>query len=123
MAAMVHGDLAYHDFEGIAVDLGERERLVADIGDKNFLMLRNHGTLTVGKRVADAFVRMYALERACNAQVMALAGGAEVITPSDDSIRKSGELMQSGYDSGAIGDLAWPAILRKLEQDDPSFRD
>jgi ribulose-5-phosphate 4-epimerase/fuculose-1-phosphate aldolase len=123
MAAVVYSDIAYHDYEGIAVDLDERDRLVAHLGDKHLMILRNHGTLTVGRTVPDAFMRMYALERACKAQVMAMAGGADLLMPSDEAVRKSGELMQSGYDSGEIGQLAWPAILRKLEQDDPSFRD
>ncbi len=122
-AATLIDDLAYHDYEGIAVDLGERERLVADIGDKHFMILRNHGTLTVGNTVGDAFLRMYTLERACKAQVMALAGGVETITTSDESVRKAGELMRSGIESGAITELAWPAILRKLDREDPTYRD
>ncbi|MEQ9642631.1 MAG: class II aldolase/adducin family protein [Alphaproteobacteria bacterium] len=122
-AATLIDDLAYHDYEGIAVDLGERERLVADIGAKHFMILRNHGTLTVGNTVGDAFLRMYTLERACKAQVMALAGGVEVITTSDESVRKAGEVMKSGIESGAITELAWPAIVRKLDREDPSFRD
>jgi ribulose-5-phosphate 4-epimerase/fuculose-1-phosphate aldolase len=122
-AATVYGDLAYHDYEGIAVDLDERERLVADLGDRHFMILRNHGTLTVGETVADAFVRMFALERACKVQVMAMAGGAELTMPSEQAIRQAGELQRTGFASGAIGDLAWPALLRTLDAEDPSYRD
>ena len=75
-AMMVTGDIAYHDYEGIALDLDERERLVADLGaNKHVMILRNHGTLTLGKSCADAFMRMYYLERACTMQVRALSGG------------------------------------------------
>ena len=73
-AMLVRGDLAFHDYEGVAVDLGERERLVADLGAKNLMLLRNHGTLAVGKNVGECFVRLYFLERACQAQIMALVG-------------------------------------------------
>src|SRR5215475_2398220 len=69
--------LAYHDYEGIALDLDERQRLVADLGDRNVMILRNHGTLALGKSCADAFLRIYYLERACAMQTRALAGGAK----------------------------------------------
>jgi ribulose-5-phosphate 4-epimerase/fuculose-1-phosphate aldolase len=74
-AMLVRGDVAFHDFEGVAVDLVERERLVADLGTKNAMILRNHGTLAVGKNVGECFVRLYFLERACQAQIMALSAG------------------------------------------------
>src|SRR3712207_7161404 len=74
--AMLNRDeVAYHDYEGVAVDLEERERIIADIGDKGAMLLRNHGTLTVGETVGEAFVRMYFLERACEAQILALSAG------------------------------------------------
>ncbi len=74
-AMLVRDEVAYHDFEGVALDLDERERLVADMGDKGAMILRNHGTLTVGANVAQCFIKMYFLERACEAQIMALSGG------------------------------------------------
>ena len=74
--AMQVGEIAYHDYEGVALDLDERERIVADLGTGQFMILRNHGTLTVGGNCADAFMAMYYLERACTMQVRALAGGA-----------------------------------------------
>src|SRR3546814_15209865 len=72
---LIREDVAYHDYEGVAVDLDERERLVADIGDKGAMLLRNHGTLTVGETVGEAFIRLYFLERACQAQLLALSAG------------------------------------------------
>src|ERR671919_658964 len=80
-AMLVRGDVAFHDYEGVAVDLGERERLVQDLGTKNAMILRNHGTLAVGKNVGECFIRLYFLERACQAQVMALSAGDQVNNP------------------------------------------
>ena len=74
-AMLVRGDLAFHDYEGVAVDLDERERIVADLGDKGAMLLRNHGTLAVGGNVGECFVKLYFLERACQAQIMALSAG------------------------------------------------
>ena len=74
-AMLIRGDVAFHDYEGVAVDFDERERLVADLGTKNAMLLRNHGTLAVGKTVGDCFLRLYFLERACQAQVMMLSAG------------------------------------------------
>ena len=84
-AMLIRGDLAFHDYEGVAVDLDERERLVADLGDKNAMILRNHGTLAVGKNVGECFVRLYFLERACQAQIMALSAGDNVNNPPQGS--------------------------------------
>src|SRR5690348_16768982 len=80
-AMLVRDDVAYHDYEGIAVDLEERERVVADLGTKNLMLLRNHGSLAVGETIGEAFIRLYTLERACQAQVMALSAGAEMNNP------------------------------------------
>ena len=74
-AMLIRGEVAFHDYEGVAVDLSERERLVADLGAKNAMILRNHGTLAVGKNVGECFIRLYYLERACQAQIMALSAG------------------------------------------------
>ena len=116
----VIGDLAYHDYEGIALDLDERERLVHDIGAKNLLMLRNHGTLTVGRTAAEAFTRMFFLERACKMQVLAQAGGAELIECGQDMQDKVG-----GQAAGAftvLGDrLAWPGLKRLLDRRLPGY--
>jgi len=84
-AMLIRGDVAFHDYEGVAVDLDERERLVADLGTKNAMILRNHGTLAVGKNVGECFVRLYFLERACQAQIMALSAGDAVNNPPQGS--------------------------------------
>jgi ribulose-5-phosphate 4-epimerase/fuculose-1-phosphate aldolase len=118
---LVRGDLAYHDYEGIAVDLDERERIVADLGTKNLMLLRNHGSLAVGETIGEAFIRLYTLERACQAQVMALSAGADNINnPPQGSPEVAAQ-------QGAVGLklagnlLAWPALKRKAYRLDPSF--
>jgi ribulose-5-phosphate 4-epimerase/fuculose-1-phosphate aldolase len=120
-AMMLTGDLAYHDYEGIAFDLDERERLIADMGGKNFMLLRNHGTLAVGRNCADAFLRIYYLERACAMQTKALAGGMKLNIPNQGVPEKTAGQGAFGFD-GYMGALAWPALLRKVERSDPGFR-
>lgn len=120
-AMLICGDLAYHDYEGVALDLDERERLVHDIGTKNLMLLRNHGTLTVGKTCADAFLRMYYLERACSMQVRALAGGAKIYMTNQGVAEKTAGQGGSALE-GTIGNLAWPGLLRMLDRKDPSYR-
>ncbi|MCG8591849.1 MAG: class II aldolase/adducin family protein [Proteobacteria bacterium] len=120
-AMILHGDVAYHDYEGIAEDLAERERIVRDLGDKHVLMLRNHGTLTVGETVSDAWLRMYQLERACEAQVAAMAGGAILNDAPGGTAEKTAALASAGIVS--VGrELAWPALMRRLDRLDPSYR-
>jgi ribulose-5-phosphate 4-epimerase/fuculose-1-phosphate aldolase len=122
--AMIAGhDVAYHDYEGIATDLDERERLVTDLGSKNAMILRNHGTLTVGESVGACFVRLYFLERACEAQVLMLAAGREHLNtpPQDVEEKVAGQAHPSAM--GLVAErLAWPALLRKLDRIDPSYR-
>jgi ribulose-5-phosphate 4-epimerase/fuculose-1-phosphate aldolase len=120
-AMMLTSDLAYHDYEGIAFDLDERERLIADMGGKNFMLLRNHGTLAVGRNCADAFLRIYYLERACAMQTRALAGGMKLNIPHQGVPEKTAGQGAFGFD-GYMGALAWPALLRKVERSDPGFR-
>src|SRR5918997_2482853 len=84
-AMLVREDVAYHDYEGVAVDLDERERIVADLGDKNAMIFRNHGTLALGPSVGECFVRLYFLERACQAQIMALSAGEQINNPPQGS--------------------------------------
>ncbi|WP_439534540.1 class II aldolase/adducin family protein [Polymorphobacter sp.] len=121
-AMLVRDEIAYHHYEGVALDLDERERLVADLGSKRALILRNHGTLAVGRTIADAFLRIYYLERACEAQCLALAGGATLVNhPPQGTPEKSAE--QGRALLPMIGEkLAWPALLRKAERLDPGFR-
>jgi ribulose-5-phosphate 4-epimerase/fuculose-1-phosphate aldolase len=119
-AMLVRGDLAFHDYEGVAVDLGERERLVADLGGKNAMILRNHGTLALGKSVGECFVRLYFLERACQAQVMALSAGDHVNNPPQGAPEITAQQGQVGV-ALAAKLLAWPALKRKAYRLDPSF--
>ena len=119
-AMLVRGDVAFHDYEGVAVDLGERERLVADLGSKNAMILRNHGTLAVGKNVGECFVRLYFLERACQAQVMALTAGEHVNNPPQGAPEVTAQQGQVGV-ALAANLLAWPALKRKAYRLDPSF--
>ena len=102
------------------MNLDERERLIADIGDKKLMMLRNHGTLSVGENCGMAFMGIYFLERACTAQVRALSG--EPNMPSQAALDTTKEQSESLFKPG-VEKLAWPALLRKLDRLDPSFRD
>jgi len=122
-AMVVRGDLAYHDYEGIATDLEERERLVADMGDRHFMILRNHGTLAIGGSVAECFLRLYFLERACEAQVLALSAGRDGLNnPPQGTPEKVREQSPDEGVAMLAKHLAWPALLRKLDRIDPSFR-
>ena len=114
--------LAYHDYEGIALNEEEKPRLVADLGSNNFLILRNHGLLTVGASIPDAFLFMYALETACQTQLAAQSGGAE-LTMVNPAIVGGIKAQVEAVLKGMGGDLAWPALLRKLDRRDSSFRD
>ena len=114
--------LSYHDYEGIALNEDEKPRLVADLGDCKFLILRNHGLLTVGESIPEAVLYMYALETACQTQIAAQSGGNELVHVPDaivQGIRAQVDLVLKG--SGA--ELAWPGLLRKLDRLDPYFRD
>ena len=119
-AMLVREDVAYHDYEGVAVDLDERERIIADMGDKGAMLLRNHGTLTVGETVGEAFVKMYFLERACQAQILALSAGPALNNPPQGSPEVTAQQGKMGLKMAA-GALAWPALLRKMYRLDPSF--
>ncbi|MFN9578843.1 MAG: class II aldolase/adducin family protein [Novosphingobium sp.] len=122
--AMIAGsDIAYHDYEGIATDLEERDRLVVDMGDKHVMILRNHGTLAIGKTVGECFLRLYFLERACDAQVKMLSAGRDGLNnpPQGTPEKVKAQTPAAGIGMLANG-LAWPALLRKLDRIDPSFR-
>jgi ribulose-5-phosphate 4-epimerase/fuculose-1-phosphate aldolase len=117
---VIYGDIAYHDFEGFASNLEERERLAADLGEKNLMFLRNHGTLALGESVAQAFTRMYYLENACGIQIKAMGTG-RALNPIDPAVV---ERTTAGKPLGGpfADKLVWPAMLRKLEQVDPGWR-
>ncbi len=117
----VLASLAYHDYEGVALNDDEKPRLVRDLGGKNLLMLRNHGLLTVGETIADAFLLMYLFEATCMIQVRAQAGGAELI-PIHKPILDGAAAQSKVVLKGAGGALAWPALLRKLDRSDASYK-
>jgi ribulose-5-phosphate 4-epimerase/fuculose-1-phosphate aldolase len=119
----VLSSLAYHDYEGVALRDEEKPRLVRDLGNKNFFMLRNHGLLTIGDNVPEAFLALYIFETTCNIQIRAQAGGGELISV-DPRIIAGAQAQASQVTRGAGGgNLAWPGLLRKLERIDPSYRD
>jgi ribulose-5-phosphate 4-epimerase/fuculose-1-phosphate aldolase len=118
----VLSSLAYHAYEGVALLEGEKPRLVRDLGDKTYLMLRNHGLLTVGPSIADAFLHMYIFESACTIQLRAQAASPELI-PIDQKIVAGAQMMAKQVTRSASGGLAWPGLLRKLDRIDRSYRD
>ena len=123
-AMIVAHDLAYHDYEGVATNLSERETLARDLGRKNAMLLRNHGTLTVGESMAAAFTRMYFLERACEAQVHMLSAGLDHLqAPAEEMPGRVEEQTPSEGVNKISQMLIWPALLRKLDRIDASFRD
>jgi ribulose-5-phosphate 4-epimerase/fuculose-1-phosphate aldolase len=114
--------LAYHDYEGLALNEAEKPRLVADLGDKHYMILRNHGLLTIGESAAEAFLTMYILERACRIQILAQSGGGALHYVPNDIINLTAKQM-SAVTVGQGADLTWPGLLRKLDRIDPSFRE
>ncbi len=121
-ALLVRETLAYHDYEGVALDHDERPRLVADLGDKDAMLLRNHGTLTLGATVAEAFTKMYFLERACSMQVRTLAASQTLVLPAEKVIARTADQGATGLDFVA-NQLCWPALRRMLDRRDPSYAD
>ncbi|AUM13151.1 class II aldolase/adducin family protein [Ketobacter alkanivorans] len=116
----VLASLAYHDYEGVALRDDEKPRLVDDIGDKLFLMLRNHGLLTVSESIADAFLYMYLFEAACMIQVRAQSGGGELL-PIAPQIIDTAMAQAQAVTRQAGGALAWPALLRRLDRKNPGY--
>jgi len=120
-STFILASLAYHDYEGLAVSEDEKVRLVRDLGEKRFLMLRNHGLITVGETVADAFLFMYQFEAACTIQVRAQATPGEMILISPDVLATVSKRLKQVL-RGTGGALVWPALLRKLDQSDKTYR-
>jgi ribulose-5-phosphate 4-epimerase/fuculose-1-phosphate aldolase len=133
MSLEFYNRVAYHDYEGIALSNAEKSRLVADLGTKPVMILRNHGLLTVGKTPGEAFLRMFYLERSCEIQVEALAGGAPVITPPPEVCEYTArqfegapshdEYSHDDYSNDAAPNLAWDAMLRLVERLYPDYKD
>jgi ribulose-5-phosphate 4-epimerase/fuculose-1-phosphate aldolase len=112
--------LAYHDYEGVALDMDEQTRLVRDLGPHSAMILRNHGLLTCGDTVREAWDLMYYLERACQAQVAAMAGGAPLTIPAPEvADRVARAFLRPGR---TAPEKDWPALLRMLDRIDPSYR-
>ncbi len=120
-ALKFYGRLGYHGYEGIALDLDERERLVKDLGPHKAMVLRNHGLLMCGTSIPDAFMTTYMLERACQAQVAALAGGSELIIPPEEVCRFTSEQFRDTEDDEHYA-MVWQAALDLIEHDTPDYR-
>jgi ribulose-5-phosphate 4-epimerase/fuculose-1-phosphate aldolase len=125
-----YGKVAYHDYEGVALDLSEQQRLVADLGTQPVMILRNHGLLTVGRSVSEAFMRMYYLEKACEIQLAAQAGGELLLPPHAVCAHTERQFNDPGrpLEEGQLADpdamqLAWAALLRLLDKVAPGYRD
>jgi len=116
--------LGYHDYEGVADDVDEQARLVADMGRYDAMILRNHGLLVAGRSVGDAFSLLYRLERACQVQVMAMSCNTELTAPPPAVMERTFETFHSrrAHDPAFNGDLAWAGLLRRLDRTDPSYR-
>lgn len=119
-SSLLLSSLAYHDYEGLAVYDDERGRLRIDLGDKNYMILRNHGLLTVGRSVPDAFLGMYFLEMACQIQISAQAGGALQPVPQNvlDGVTAAVKIQEA---KGSAAALTWPALLRRLDRLNPGY--
>ncbi len=118
-ALIVLPQLAHHDYEGIALNLDERQRIVADLGDKSVMLLRNHGTLALGSSAAAAWLGIFFLERACRQQTMALSAGTQGVLLAPDEAREEVRGQTAGMPM--IAQLAWPGLLRRLNRELPGY--
>jgi ribulose-5-phosphate 4-epimerase/fuculose-1-phosphate aldolase len=119
--AMRFSKVAYHDYEGVVLEMDERKRLIANLGDADIMLLRNHGLLAVGKSVAEAFNNMYRLERACRSQLLAQSASDRMILPPAAVIEKTNELYRPEV-RRPMGVLEWPAMRRLADRLDPSYK-
>lgn len=110
--------VAYHNYEDTAPNLAERERLAADLGNRKVMILRNHGLLTAGRTIPEAFILMFYLEKSCEIQILAQSSGSKLIIPSESVCERSADQQ----DLEDLGQLEWPALIRLLDRDDPSYR-
>lgn len=121
-SVLLHNQIAYHDFEGITVMAGEKERLLKNLGSKNLLILRNHGILSCGNTIPDMFVKIWLLQRACEIQLAADSSGEPLIPIADEIANQSRELLKIQTAGAGSGELEFNAMLRKVEKIDPTFR-
>jgi ribulose-5-phosphate 4-epimerase/fuculose-1-phosphate aldolase len=119
MSMAFYNGVAYHDYEGIALDLDERERLINDLGDKDVMILKHHGLLTVGRTVAEAFTNLYYMEQSCRLQIAATQGGAKISVPSDNVSAHTAA--QFNHNPETKGQRAWKALRRKLDRISPEY--
>ena len=117
-ALIILPNVAYHDYEGIALNHDERSRLVADLGEKSVMILRNHGTLAVGRTAAECWINMYYLEKSCLQQVLALGGGRDLLLVAPETAQ---EEVKNQIRMGIGGGLAWPGALRRLDRHSPGY--
>ena len=121
-SSMRFTDIAYHEFEGPALNLDERARLVDHLGEREVMILRNHGLLVTGTSIAEAFNNLFRLERACQLQVMALSCNTELHMPAPEAVAETNRLFKpTGMRRRGV--LEWPALLKRLDRIDPSYRD
>src|SRR5262245_61230976 len=114
--------LAYHEYEGLALNEDEKPRLVSDLGNKPYMILRNHGLLTVGTSAAEAFLSMFILERACRIQLLAQAGGKQLLNIPDPTLKRV-DMQMKVVTMGQGAALAWPGLLRKLDRIDATYKE
>ncbi len=125
MATGYHGRVAYHDYEGPSLNLAERERLVASLGERKVLILRNHGLLTGGATIEEAFILMFRLQRACEIQVAAQAGGSALTIPTEEVCEEAARLTDDfldGNDGTPTGKLEFDSYVRLIDRLDPSYK-
>ena len=123
---LINDKIATHEYEGVALDEDERARLVADLGDRNLMLLYNHGTLSVGRSVPEAFAHMYWLETCCSVQVRTLSMGLPIHPAAAATVKKTQDLMTLGKTQARLdycNNIIWPALIRKLDRQDTSYRD
>jgi ribulose-5-phosphate 4-epimerase/fuculose-1-phosphate aldolase len=119
--AMRFAKVAYHDYEGVVLEMDERERLLTNLGECEVMFLRNHGLLAVGKTVAEAFNNIYRIERACRSQLLAQSANDEIVLPALPTIEKTADLYRPGT-RRTMGLLEWPAMRRLADRLDPSYK-
>jgi ribulose-5-phosphate 4-epimerase/fuculose-1-phosphate aldolase len=122
-AMLFHNRVAFHDYEGIALDLDERQRLIDDLGDKSVMILRNHGTLVTGRSVGEAYIQMHLLEKACKSQLQAMACNVKLHQAGQPVADKTGKMFSGGMQGRYGGaDTAWAAMMRRLDRIDTSYK-
>lgn len=119
-AVQFYNRVAYHDYEGFSLELDERERLVKDLGNKKVMILRNHGLLTAGRTIPEAFFLMYYLDRSCEVQITAQSSGAKLVILPESVCEHSA--LQQDIDTENLGQLEWSALIRMLDREDLSYR-